>query len=67
MEDVVVEMDVVKYLNKLNLDNVELIKYLFFIGKGGVGKIMILSFIVLNLVENGKKVVLVSIDLVSNL
>ena len=31
-------MDAVKYLNKLNLDNVELTKYLFFTGKGGVGK-----------------------------
>ncbi|MGE7128153.1 hypothetical protein [Staphylococcus hominis] len=31
------EMDAVKYLNKLNLDNIELTKYLFFTGKGGVG------------------------------
>ena len=38
MEDAVVEMDAVKYLNKLNLDNIELTKYLFFTGKGGVGK-----------------------------
>ena len=38
MEDAVVEMDAVKYLNKLNPDNIELTKYLFFTGKGGVGK-----------------------------
>ncbi|MCG2102428.1 arsenical pump-driving ATPase [Staphylococcus epidermidis] len=60
-------MDAVKYLNKLNLDNVELTKYLFFTGKGGVGKTTISSFIALNLAENGKKVALVSTDPASNL
>ena len=54
MEDAVVEMDAVKYLNKLNPDNIELTKYLFFTGKGGVGKTTISSFIALNLAENGK-------------
>lgn len=67
MEDAVVEMDAVKYLNKLNLDNIELTKYLFFTGKGGVGKTTISSFIALNLAENGKKVALVSTDPASNL
>lgn len=67
MEDAVVEMDAVKYLNKLNLDNVELTKYLFFTGKGGVGKTTISSSIALNLAENGKKVALVSTDPASNL
>ena len=66
MEDAVVEMDAVKYLNKLNLDNIELTKYLFFTGKGGVGKTTISSFIALNLAENGKKVALVSTDPASN-
>ena len=61
------EMDAVKYLNKLNLDNVELTKYLFFTGKGGVGKTTISSSIALNLAENGKKVALVSTDPASNL
>lgn len=67
MEDAVKEMGAVKYLNKLNLDNVELTKYLFFTGKGGVGKTTISSFIALNLAENGKKVALVSTDPASNL
>src|SRR5699024_4844684 len=67
MEDSVMEMDAVKYLNKLNLDNVELTKYLFFTGKGGVGKTTISSSIALNLAENGKKVALVSTDPASNL
>ena len=31
--DAVVEMDAVKYLNKLNLDNIELTKYLFLLVK----------------------------------
>ncbi|SUN38482.1 capsular polysaccharide synthesis enzyme Cap5B [Staphylococcus aureus] len=48
-------MDAVKYLNKLNLDNVELTKYLFFTGKGGVGKTTISSSIALNLAENEKE------------
>ncbi|HEB2370941.1 TPA: arsenical pump-driving ATPase [Staphylococcus aureus] len=60
-------MDAVKYLNKLNLDNVELTKYLFFTGKGGVGKTTISSSIALNLAENEKKVALVSTDPASNL
>ncbi|MFI9579951.1 ArsA-related P-loop ATPase [Staphylococcus capitis] len=59
-------MDAVKYLNKLNLDNIELTKYLFFTGKGGVGKTTISSFIALNLADNGKKVALVSTDPASN-
>lgn len=62
-----VEMDAVKYLNKLNLDNVELTKYLFFTGKGGVGKTTISGSIALNLAENEKKVALVSTDPASNL
>src|SRR5699024_10704561 len=67
MEDAVVEMDAVKYLNKLNLDNVELTKYLFFIGKGGVCKTTISSSIALNLAENGKKVTIVNTNPYSKL
>ncbi|NJH86861.1 arsenical pump-driving ATPase [Staphylococcus agnetis] len=67
MEVVVVEMDAVKYLNKLDIDNIELTKYLFFTGKGGVGKTTISSSIALNLALNGKKVALVSTDPASNL
>ena len=54
-------------MTTLNLDNVELTKYLFFTGKGGVGKTTISSSIALNLAENGKKVALVSTDPASNL
>ncbi|HGO3521441.1 TPA: arsenical pump-driving ATPase [Staphylococcus aureus] len=61
------EMDAVKYLNKLDIDNIELTKYLFFTGKGGVGKTTISSSIALNLALNGKKVALVSTDPASNL
>ncbi|HHC9181409.1 TPA: TRC40/GET3/ArsA family transport-energizing ATPase [Staphylococcus aureus] len=60
-------MDAVKYLNKLDIDNIELTKYLFFTGKGGVGKTTISSSIALNLALNGKKVALVSTDPASNL
>lgn len=60
-------MDAVKYLNKLDIDNIELTKYLIFTGKGGVGKTTISSSIALNLALNGKKVALVSTDPASNL
>jgi arsenite-transporting ATPase len=41
--------------------------FLFFTGKGGVGKTAISTAIALSLVDSGKKVLLVSIDAASNL
>lgn len=50
-----------------NLLDIELIKYFFFIGKGGVGKIFIVCVIVVGLVDNGKKIFFISIVSVLNL
>lgn len=55
-------------MNKdLNLEEIELTKYLFFTGKGGVGKTSISCAIAVNLADMGKKVMLVSTDPASNL
>lgn len=42
-------------------------KYLFFTGKGGVGKTSVSSAIAINLADSGKKILLVSTDAASNL
>lgn len=49
-------------LNKINLT-----KYLFFTGKGGVGKTSIACAVAVSLADSGKKVLLVSTDPASNL
>lgn len=55
-------------MNKdLNLEEIDLTKYLFFTGKGGVGKTSISCAIAVNLADMGKKVMLVSTDPASNL
>lgn len=55
-------------MNKdLNLEDIDLTKYLFFTGKGGVGKTSISCAIAVNLADMGKKVMLVSTDPASNL
>lgn len=55
-------------MNKdLNLEEMDLTKYLFFTGKGGVGKTSISCAIAVNLADMGKKVMLVSTDPASNL
>lgn len=55
------------FVERLNLDNIELTKYLFFTGKGGVGKTSLSSSIAVNLADQGKRIALVSTDPASNL
>ncbi|WP_233455679.1 arsenical pump-driving ATPase [Macrococcoides canis] len=55
------------YVERLNLDEIELTKYLFFTGKGGVGKTSLSSSIAVNLADQGKRIALVSTDPASNL
>lgn len=50
-----------------NIDNIKLTKYLFFTGKGGVGKTSIACAIAVALADAGKKIMLVSTDPASNL
>lgn len=50
-----------------NLQNLNLTKYLFFTGKGGVGKTSIACATAVTLADSGKKVLLVSTDPASNL
>lgn len=52
---------------KFNLQNIKATKYLFFTGKGGVGKTSLSSSLAINLADNGKTVLLVSTDPASNL
>ena len=42
-------------------------KYLFFTGKGGVGKTSVSSAVAINLADSGKRILLVSTDVASNL
>ncbi|MGE5454322.1 MAG: TRC40/GET3/ArsA family transport-energizing ATPase, partial [Methylocystaceae bacterium] len=50
-----------------DLDKINLTKYLFFTGKGGVGKTSISCAVAVNLADNGKRVLLISTDPASNL
>ena len=55
-------------MNKLfNLKDIDLTKYLFFTGKGGVGKTSTACATAINLADLGKKIMLVSTDPASNL
>lgn len=49
------------------LEKIQLTKYLFFTGKGGVGKTSIACAVAVGLADQGKKVLLVSTDPASNL
>ena len=50
-----------------NIKELSLTKYLFFTGKGGVGKTSTACAVALNLADEGKKIMLVSTDPASNL
>ena len=50
-----------------NVDEISLTKYLFFTGKGGVGKTSVSCSIAVSLADNGKQVLLISTDPASNL
>lgn len=50
-----------------SLDGINLTKYMFFTGKGGVGKTSTACAVAVNLANNGKSVLLISTDPASNL
>ena len=54
-------------MEKFNIKDVELTKYLFFTGKGGVGKTSIACATAIGLADQGKKILLISTDPASNL
>ena len=54
-------------INRFNIDDINLTKYLFFTGKGGVGKTSTACATAMNLADNGKRIMLVSTDPASNL
>lgn len=54
-------------LTKFKIDYITLTKYLFFTGKGGVGKTSVSCSIAVSLADRGKQVLLISTDPASNL
>ena len=54
-------------IRTFNLNDVHLTKYIFFTGKGGVGKTSAACAVSVNLADQGKKIMLVSTDPASNL
>lgn len=54
-------------MERFDLQKLNLTKYLFFTGKGGVGKTSIACATAVTLADNGKKVLLISTDPASNL
>lgn len=54
-------------MNKFNPEKVKLTKYLFYTGKGGVGKTSIACATAVALADSGKHIMLISTDPASNL
>ena len=54
-------------MEKFNIKDVDLTKYLFLTGKGGVGKTSIACATAIGLADQGKKILLISTDPASNL
>ena len=54
-------------MESFNLQHLALTKYLFFTGKGGVGKTSVACAVAVTLADSGKKVMLISTDPASNL
>ncbi len=54
-------------MEPFNLSKINLTKYLFFTGKGGVGKTSIACATAIGLVDSGQKILLISTDPASNL
>lgn len=54
-------------MNKFELSKINLTKYLFFTGKGGVGKTSVACATAVGLADGGRKVLLISTDPASNL
>lgn len=54
-------------MKEFNLENLKLTKYLFFTGKGGVGKTSAACATAVTIADEGKKVLLISTDPASNL
>ncbi len=54
-------------MKEYNIKNINLTKYLFFTGKGGVGKTSAACATAVNLADNGQKILLISTDPASNL
>ncbi|MCH5345921.1 MAG: arsenical pump-driving ATPase [Muribaculaceae bacterium] len=54
-------------MEKFSLDKIDLTKYLFFTGKGGVGKTSIACATAVGLADRGEKILLISTDPASNL
>ena len=54
-------------MRQFNINDVELTKYLFFTGKGGVGKTSIACATAIGLADQGKRILLISTDPASNL
>lgn len=54
-------------MKTFNLSDIKLTKYLFFTGKGGVGKTSIACATAVSLADQGKKILLISTDPASNL